>query len=339
MKNGFLWIYLSMLILATTPVWATDVVIKSTTNRDDVQVGDYWIAEDFADGFQKLQLSTDIDYRGEYHKKRHPHPKLNIYMRGYTKFVAPFSEGTNVLYCYYPMAYTEKSAHKITVQKLNMRSAMPDDTSLDDDWQNYDVVAVASPSYAKELNEAGIRAVYIPQFTNTSKFYPNPDPLLRTDILFVGSNWHDRTSLRFAIESGFDVSVYGFNWQGIVPDELYKGTYIANEDLNRYYSSAKIVLNDHRPDMKAFGFINNRIYDATASGALVISDYMPEIEEVYGESVPMYKNKEELAELLTYYLSHEKERLEKAEQARAITLKNFTSDIIAKQILEVSLHE
>ena len=130
---------------------------------------------------------------------------------------------------------------------------------MDDDWQNFDVIAVASPAYAAELNRAGIKAVYVPQFTNPEKFYPAPDPALASDILFVGSNWHDRTSLRYALEAGFTVAVYGYNWQGIVPPEMYKAPYIANTELNRYYSSAKIVLNDHRPDMKDFGFVNNRI--------------------------------------------------------------------------------
>ena len=80
---------------------------------------------------------------------------------------------------------------------------------------------------------------------------------------------------------------------------------------------------------KEFGFINNRIYDATAAGAMVISDYMPEIEAEYGDTIPMYKNKEELRKLLNYYLSHEEERQRRAEQARGITLHKFTNTAVA----------
>ncbi len=43
-------------------------------------------------------------------------------------------------------------------------------------------------------------------------------------------------------------------------------------ELARYYSSASIVLNDHWDDMRDEGFISNRIYDALACGAFVISD-------------------------------------------------------------------
>ena len=309
------------------------IIIKSTTNRDEPNTGDYWIGEDLKLGFEKLKLKTDIDYRTEYHRPHSPKPKLSIYMRGYTKFHTPFDEGLNLLYVYYPMAYDKDSNKKIKKQKLNQRAPLPENSNLDNDFRNFDIIAVASKSYTEELNKKNINAVYIPQFTNPEKFYPSPKEELKSDILFVGSNWHDRTSLRYAIEEGFNVSVYGYNWKGIIPDNMYKGQYIPNSILNQYYSSAKIVLNDHRPDMKKHGFINNRIYDATASGALVISDYIKEIDEIYQGSIPMYKNKEELKNILNYYLNNEDERQKLAQRARQITLKEFTNIAIAKKIL------
>lgn len=315
---------------------AADVVLKSTTYREETHIGDYWIAEDLSLGFQKMGVSTTIDYRDEYHRLHVPHPKMSIYMRGYTKFIPPYDEGVTVLYCYYPMAYFRHSGQKKSRNLLNSRALMPHLASLDDDWQNFDIITVASSSYTKKLNDAGISAYYVPQFTNPAKFYPQYDQKIAHDILFVGSNWHYRTSLHYAIDSGFDVAVYGYNWQDVVPADMYKGQYIENQDLHRYYSSAKIVLNDHRPDMKEFGFINNRIYDATASGALVISDYMPEIEQAYGDSIPMYKTQKELVYLLRYYLSHDAERQEKARRARQITLQNFTNTAVAQKINDIA---
>ena len=325
--------FIKLSIAQTSSPTKEFIVIKSTTNRNEPSSGDYFIAEDLKNAFIELNYQTDVDYRGEYHRPHPTQPDINIYMRGYTKFYAPFGEKTNILYVYYPMAYNTSSNKKQLKSKLNKRSPMPQNSSLDDDFQNYDIIAVASKTYAKELNDNNINAIYIPQFTNPQKFYPDPQEELKTDILFVGSNWHDRTSLRYAIEEGFNVSVYGFNWEGIIPHHMYKAPYISNDVLNKYYSSAKIVLNDHRPDMKKYGFVNNRIYDATASGALVISDYIEEIENVYGNSVPMYKNKEELKNLLTYYLSHEEERKALAQKAREITLREYTNTNIAKKIL------
>lgn len=326
---------LCFLMLVFVDAKASDVVIKSTTNRDEVHIGDYWIAEDLAEGFKAIGKEAQVDYRTEYHKKHEPEPKLNVYMRGYTKFDAPFGKGVNVLYCYYPMAYNDQSKNKVDKAVLNKRDEMPKDASLDDDWQNYDVIAVASSSYAQRLNDKGIKAIYVPQFTNPQKFYPNPDKELETDILFVGSNWHDRTSLRYAIESGYYVAVYGYGWKDIIPHEMYRGNYIENKDLNRYYSSAKIVLNDTKPLMRELGFISNRIFDATACGSLVISDYMKEIEEIYQDSVPMYKTPQELVNLVQYYLSHPKERKKLAKKAQEITLRKFSSDKILKELNEI----
>lgn len=334
----FLSLFLFSLISFSTYAIANDtskelIVIKSTTNRDEPNTGDYWIANDLSLAFKSFGYNTDTDYRTEYHRHHPKEPMLNIYMRGYTKFHPPFGKNTNILYVYYPMAYDKNSITPKQKNKLNTRSLMPQNASLDDDFQNFDIIAVASKSYTEELNKFGINAIYIPQFTNPEKFYPSFQEDLKTDILFVGSNWHDRTSLRYTLELGYNVSVYGYNWHNTVPNSMYKGVYIPNEKLNQYYSSAKIVLNDHRPDMKKFGFINNRIYDATASGALVVSDYIKELDEIYQGSIPLYKTKEELDAILKYYLTHEEERQILAQKARQITLQNFTNTNIAKQIL------
>lgn len=212
---------LSLFIVFTaTTATAYDVAIKSTTNPDDTHTGDYWIGEDLAKGFEKIGLSAVVDYRDNYAATHKPEPKINLYMRGYTQFNPPFPSGVNVLYSYYPMAFHKNSAQKIAKAKLNTMPEMPKDAFLGDEWQNYDILAVASKSYTEKLNHAGINAVYIPQFTNPDKFFPQIDENLQNDILFVGSNWHDRTSLRYAIESGFTVAVYGFNWRGVIPDEM-----------------------------------------------------------------------------------------------------------------------
>ena len=60
----------------------------------------------------------------------------------------------------------------------------------------------------------------------------------------------------------------------LVDPRFVKGEGIPNHELARYYSSAAIVLNDHWDDMRAEGFISNRLYDALACGAFVISDHL-----------------------------------------------------------------
>jgi spore maturation protein CgeB len=189
----------------------------------------------------------------------------------------------------------------------------------------YDVFAVSSLKIYNTLKDKlNIPVYYIPQFTNTEKFYPDYDESLKSDILFVGNNHFDRKAAKYAIIHSLPISIYGDGW----PLEFTKGIYVDNRILRKYYSSAAIVLNDTMPSMKEFGFISNRIFDATASGAFVISDYMPEIEQMYGDSIPMWKSEEEFVKITKYYLNHPEERKIKAKRAREITLNNYTSKII-----------
>ena len=109
-----------------------------------------------------------------------------------------------------------------------------------------------------------------------------------------------------------------------------KGNFIENDDLYRYYANADIVLNDHRDDMRYYGFVSNRVYDVTASGGFVLTDYLPEIEEAYGDSVATYKDYYDFKEKLEYYLAHPEVRAEMAQRARQITLERFTADKAAQ---------
>ena len=193
-------------------------------------------------------------------------------------------------------------------------------------------MATASQKLAEQLRAKGSPAHYIPQFTDTARFYPDFEESLKSDVLFVGANTFYRTAVPFLKQRGIAVDVYGPKW----PIGTAKANYADNRILRKYYSSAKIVLNDTREGMKRFGFISNRIFDATACGTLVISDYMPEIEAAYGDAVPMYKNKEELAGLLRYYLTHEEERQALAAKARRITLEKFTNAAAARAVLKAA---
>ena len=128
------------------------------------------------------------------------------------------------------------------------------------------------------------------------------------------------------------VEIYGENWYEAPETHPYD---IDNNILNKYYSSADIVLNDTQVGMRKYGFISNRIYDVSACGSFIISDYSKVLEDTYGDSVAMWKNEKEFTELVNYYLKHPKEREIKAKKAREITLKNYTLSIIMPKIIQV----
>ena len=121
------------------------------------------------------------------------------------------------------------------------------------------------------------------------------------DVIFVGGNHkgRDRDLVHMAIEAGVDLSIIGPGWKGVVPDEVLSGEHVPNSELAEVYRSAKFVLADHWNDMAAEGFIQNRIFDALACGARVISDPVVGMEEFFGDVVDVCRTPEDIARVVT----------------------------------------
>ena len=51
--------------------------------------------------------------------------------------------------------------------------------------------------------------------------------------------------------------------------------YVRNAELAVLYSSVAVLLNDHHEEMREWGFVSNRVFDALACGAMVLSDHLP----------------------------------------------------------------
>jgi len=97
------------------------------------------------------------------------------------------------------------------------------------------------------------------------------------------------------------LSVYGARWDRFIPRRHIKGRYLDNAELGVAYRNAGIVLNDHWDDMREQGFVSNRLFDAVASGARVVSDEVAGLEELFGRSVQVYRTAEDLVRLANMY--------------------------------------
>lgn len=96
------------------------------------------------------------------------------------------------------------------------------------------------------------------------------------------------------------------------------------EELLRVYNTSKIVLNITNWDPARYVALNQRVFDVPATGAFLLTDYSPELEEHYriGEEIACYREVEDLREKARYYLAHDPERSAIAARgyARALTL-------------------
>ena len=96
------------------------------------------------------------------------------------------------------------------------------------------------------------------------------------------------------------------------------------EALLAVYNRSKIVLNITNWDPARHVALNQRVYDVPATGAFLLTDYSPELEEHYriGDELVCYRSVDELKDKARYYLAHEAERAAIARRGyeRALTL-------------------
>ena len=167
----------------------------------------------------------------------------------------------------------------------------------------YHRVFAAGPAWAAaKTREWNVRIDALLQATDPRLFHPDrAAPDSGPAVLFVGSaRGGTREIVRKAAAAGLSVTAYGSGWEGHLPPEQITGDYLSNEELGAAYRAAGIVLNDHWPDMRAGGFLSNRLFDAAAAGARIITDeieYPDGLERLFGRSVQVARWPADLARL------------------------------------------
>lgn len=205
----------------------------------------------------------------------------------------------------------------------------PDKVDIQE-YNEYDHVFVSSIPWAEHLNKQTKKIQIQPMLQCVNDFIfdynkAQSASIKSHDILFVGNSRKIfRKIVKDMIPTEHDFAVYGTLWNEYIDKKYYRGEHIPNSILPAYYSKSKILLNDHWDDMKEKGFISNRIFDGFAVKSFIISDKVNSYEEIFGDALVTYETKEELHELIEYYLNNPEERKEKAEKGYNIVTKNHT---------------
>jgi GT2 family glycosyltransferase len=153
------------------------------------------------------------------------------------------------------------------------------DTVTPDEVQQFDLVFAASRQWAANMSaRSGVDVRPLLQATAIDPdaiTEPWPDEV--TEAVFVGSSaGRSRPLVHDVIAAGIPVAVYGHGWDGLLPEGSWKGRWVDPADLPALYRRHGLVIADHWPDMAANGFLSNRVYDAVAAGAHVITDHLPD---------------------------------------------------------------
>lgn len=206
-----------------------------------------------------------------------------------------------------------------------------------EEYEKYDYVFIASEKYANKIkNKTNANVHTLLQCTDPDVFYPERNTNVSDEILFVGvTRGIYRRIIKDILKTDYDVSIYGMGWEEYINEKYVKGHFIPNNELHEYYSSCKILLNDHWNDMIDEDFPSNRLFDALSCGTFVISDDIPSANTLFEGTIVTYNDVEDLNKKIDYYLTHEDERIEIAKKGQKIVLENHTFDHRIKKILSV----
>ncbi len=238
--------------------------------------GDLYFARELANSLTKLGHTARVDFRNDLIHPDSAEDDVVLVLRGIER-IRPQGGAINLLWII-------SHPNRISKYELN----------------DFDAVFAASTSWSKKTSKKyGLEISPLLQATNPEKFNPNAsEPDSGDEILFIGNTRNVfRQIIKDCIKAGIEPTIYGKDWNKFVPSKLIEGEFVRNEALASKYRAAGIVLNDHWPDMAREGFLSNRLFDAVASGARVISDDAVGIEKVFGKSVAQYHSPGDLAEL------------------------------------------
>jgi spore maturation protein CgeB len=202
-------------------------------------------------------------------------------------------------------------------------------------YDRYARVFVASAPFAARLaRDTRVPVQPLHQATDPERFRPDPSGPGHELLYIANSRKVARKITQDLAGTTHDLAVYGRDWTpDLIDPRFVKGDGVPNTELARYYSSAAIVLNDHWDDMRADGFLSNRLYDALACGAFVISDDVEGIEAEFDGAVVTYREPRELEALIERYLARPSARRRLGERGRRAVLERHTFDLRVRALM------
>lgn len=268
---------IDLLVNATV---ATRVAIKCPAPlAEGKDWGDFHFAQSLAAALRRAGCVVRVDMRDDWECALSDTDDVVIMLRG-LKSLKPKAHQKNILWL----------------------MSHPDDVSTAE-LNRYDHVYVASSVHAEALRQqCKVPIEHLPQCTDVTRFKFDPQLISKSNdrVVFVGNaRGTFRDSVRWAIEHGLNIHIYGSNWEPFITDDRLKGTKVPNSVLGEFYASSRMVLCDHWEDMRRLGYISNRVFDVLAVGGTLAVDPVEGLADLLpGGSYKVFRDGDELASLV-----------------------------------------
>lgn len=214
-------------------------------------------------------------------------------------------EGMDALSC--PTACYLIDVHLDTAMKIDVA-------------RDFDYVFIAQKAYIQEFLKAGIKNVYWLPLACDPDVHGKIDIEKKYNVSFVGNikNSPERLYLIKILQEKFNINLKKCHFR----------------DMAMTYSKSKIVFNKSVKDD-----LNMRVFEGLCSGSLLVTDEangsgLTELFQ-HGKHLVIYRNKEELLELMEYYLENDKERERIAMEGMREVLSRHTYEHRIKEMIDI----
>jgi spore maturation protein CgeB len=205
---------------------------------------------------------------------------------------------------------------------------------------HYDWCLVPEKFRISDYVKLGAHPIYCQEAANPSVYKPY-DLAQEYDVTFVGQAYGDRPQIvKYLRNSGIDIHVWGPKWKLYGPPSLPRwlvrnarnlvnpaspkipvlslaslGGPLSDTEMVQMYSRSKINIGfsscgDTHQSAERILQVRLRDFEVPMSGGFYMVEYMQELEEFFeiGKEIVCYSDRQDLAEKIKYYLSHNAER-------------------------------
>ena len=200
-----------------------------------------------------------------------------------------------------------------------------------ENWGIYDLVISSLPNFVEHFRRIGVRSEF-----NRLAFEPSVLQALKNQkknilVSFVGSftsSHSKRDQLLERLCSTLPINVWGIGIERLPPNSPIRSRYLGAAwgiGMFRILAASKIVINYHSDIAQSYAN-NMRLYEATGTGALLVTDSKENLHEMFepNKEAVAYRSLDECVEQVRYYLEHDDKREAIAASGQRRTLQSHT---------------
>ena len=165
----------------------------------------------------------------------------------------------------------------------------------------YDLILVDSRPLAESMKDgsmAEIEPFLVP--ADTDIFYRDDSPVTYERV-FVGHSREDtRNCVKWCRDNKIELDVWGVGWEKYYENDPYIHLHgvIPYDETAGIYRKSKIIINDHHPEMRRTGMINDRCMEVLLCGKTMLCDWSQGVEDEFGDLFTYYHDETDFIEAL-----------------------------------------